>query len=297
MSDPTGFVLIDKEGGWTSHDVVAKARGIFGIRKVGHAGTLDPMATGLLVLGLGRATRLLRFVTDQPKEYEAVACLGVATDTLDAEGTEVYRRRMAVGEGDVATAMSGFVGQILQTPPMVSAVKVGGERLYDLARRGVDVERPPRSVRVDRIDLEDFDPGPFPRVTFRVVGGSGLYVRVLADDIARALGGRAHLVSLRRVRNGLLRVDDARLIGRLAVLRSESRLGEVVLPPADGLTHLPQVEVAGGLLKAVRSGRYIARHSVAEPPTGGPVRLMSRGRLLAVYRARNDELVPEVVLG
>ena len=296
MSDATGFALVDKEQGWTSHDVVAKARGVFCTRKIGHAGTLDPMATGLLVLGLGRATRLLRFITDQPKEYRAVACLGVGTDTLDADGKEVYRREMAVGRGDVAKAMSGFVGSIQQTPPMVSAVKVGGRRLHELARRGEVVERPPRTVRVDRLDLENFEPGPFPEVSIRVVGGSGLYVRVLADDIGRALGGRAHLTALRRVRNGLLRVDGARRIGHLVALRAESRLGEVVLPPAEGLTHLPQVEVMGALARAVCNGRYIAPGTDAEP-AGALVRVMSRGRLLAVYRSRGDELVPEVVLG
>ncbi|MCY4370222.1 MAG: tRNA pseudouridine(55) synthase TruB [bacterium] len=296
MSDATGFALVDKEQGWTSHDVVAKARGVFATRKIGHAGTLDPMATGLLVLGLGRATRLLRFITDQPKEYRAVACLGVGTDTLDADGKEVYRREMAVGRGDVATAMSGFVGSIQQTPPMVSAVKVGGRRLHELARRGEEVERPPRTVRVDRLDLENFEPGPFPKVSIRVVGGSGLYVRVLADDIGRALGGRAHLTALRRVRNGLLRVDGARRIGHLVALRTESRLGEGVLPPAEGLTHLPRVEVMGALARAVCNGRYIAPGTDAEP-AGGLVRVMSRGRLLAVYRSRGDELVPEVVLG
>ena len=297
MSDPTGFVLIDKEQGWTSHDVVARARGIFGIRKIGHAGTLDPMATGLLVLGLGRATRLLRFVTDQPKEYRAVACLGVATDSLDADGREVYRREMAVDRAEVAAVMSGFVGDILQTPPMVSALRVGGRRLHELARRGEEVERSPRTVRVDRLDLDDFEPGPFPQMGFRVVGGSGLYVRVLADDIARVLGGRAHLTALRRVRNGLLSVDGARQIGQVAHLRSEGRLGEAVLPPAEGLTHLRQVELTGGLVKAVCSGRYIASAAVSEPAARGLLRMMSGGCLLAVYRARGDELVPEVVLG
>ena len=296
MTGPTGFVLIDKAGGWTSHDVVAKARGLFGIRKIGHAGTLDPMATGLLVLGLGRATRLLRFITDQPKEYRAVARFGVATDTLDADGEEVYRRELAVGQADVTMAMAGFVGSILQTPPMVSAVKIGGKRLHQLARRGEEVERPARRVRVDRLELERFEPGPFPQVSFRVVGGSGLYVRVLADDVARALGGRAHLTSLRRVRNGLLRVECARKIESLAGMRTEGRLGEVLLPPAEGLAHLPQAEVAGGLAKEVRNGRYIAASRLAESVTDGFLRLMSRGRLLAVYRARGDELVPEVVL-
>ena len=209
MSLGPGFVLVDKAGGWTSHDVVAKSRRIFGLRRIGHAGTLDPMATGLLVLGIGGATRLLRFITDLPKEYEATARFGVATDSLDADGEITAREPMNIDAGDVASAMVRFRGEISQTPPMVSAVKVDGRRLHELARQGRKVERPARTVRVYSLDLEEFSAGPFPDVRFRVVGGSGLYVRVLADDLARALGGRAHLTSLRRVASGRLRVETA----------------------------------------------------------------------------------------
>lgn len=296
MSNPTGFLLIDKERGWTSHDVVARTRNIFGLRKVGHAGTLDPMATGLLVLGLGRATRLLRFITDQPKEYRAVARLGVGTDTLDADGEEVHRREMRVDRGDVITVMDRFVGDIEQIPPMVSAVKVGGRRLHELARRGKEVERPPRTVRVELLTLDTFDPGPYPTMGFRVVGGRGLYVRVLADDIARALGGRAHLTGLRRIRSGPLRVEDAWRIGVVASLAPEGGLEQVLLPPAEGLGHLPEAEVSGSLVKAVGNGRHLAAGTLPVPVPEGLVCLTARGRLLAVYRARGDRLLPEVVL-
>ena len=170
MSTGPAFVLVDKAAGWTSHDVVARARSIFQTRKIGHAGTLDPMATGLLVLGVGRATRLLRFVTDQPKEYEATACFGVATDSLDADGEVVDRRPIEVDEDRLSGVMAGFVGDILQVPPMVSAVRIGGKRLHELARRGQEVERPPRSVRVDRLDLEGLGPGT---LSTRAVPGGG----------------------------------------------------------------------------------------------------------------------------
>lgn len=296
MNTGPGFVLVDKAGGWTSHDVVAKARGIFGTRKIGHAGTLDPMATGLLVLGIGGVTRLLRFVTGQPKEYEATACFGVATDTLDADGEVVDRKPMEVGEDEIAGVLAGFVGDILQVPPMVSAVKVGGKRLHELARRGQEVERPPRSVRVDRLELEGFAPGPYPRVRIRVVGGSGLYVRVLADDIARALGSRAHLTALRRVRNGSLRVDDARSIRGLAQLGKDGQLPEAVVAAGDGLSHLTRVEVEGELIKAVGFGRRLPGEVGGGVTARGPVRVMAGDRLLAVYRVEGDELVPEVVL-
>ena len=296
MNTGPGFVLVDKAGGWTSHDVVAKARGVFRTRRIGHAGTLDPMATGLLVLGIDRATRLLRFITDQPKEYEATACFGVATDTLDAEGEVLERRPMEVDEEDVVGVLNGFVGDILQVPPMVSAIRIGGKRLYEMARRGHEVERPSRSVSVRRLDLEGFDPGPYPRVRFRVVGGRGLYVRVLVDDIARAVGGRAHLTSLRRVRNGSLRVGNARRIERLVELRDKGRLHEVMLAPGDGLSHLQQAEVTGEMIEAVRNGRRVPAQTGGAGHADGWVRVMAGRRLLAVYRVEGDELVPEVVL-
>ncbi|MDE0137383.1 MAG: tRNA pseudouridine(55) synthase TruB [bacterium] len=292
MSAGSGFVLVDKAGGWTSHDVVAKCRRILGMRRIGHAGTLDPMATGLLVLGIGRATRLLRFVTDLPKEYQATARFGVATDSLDADGEETARAPMSVDREDVVGAMDRFRGEILQTPPMVSAVKVGGKRLHELARRGEEVERPPRRVRVHRLDLEAFSAGPFPEVSLRVVGGSGLYVRVLADDLARVLGGRAHLTSLRRVASGSLRVEEAWTIDRLVHLGAEGRSTEAVLEPAAALSHLPSVSVDHDRAVRVRNGHRLP----SSPDLDGHVRVLADGRLLAIYRARDDRLVPEVVL-
>jgi tRNA pseudouridine55 synthase len=180
-----GFVLVDKPGGWTSHDVVGRCRRIFGIRRIGHAGTLDPMATGLLVIALGRATRLLRFVQESAKTYEATAVFGVATDSLDADGAILTCEEMRFGEAELRDVSRRFLGVIPQVPPMVSAIKVEGRRLYQLARAGLEVDRPSRPVKIHSLDILEVSPGIYPEVSFRVTCGSGTYIRVLADDMAR----------------------------------------------------------------------------------------------------------------
>ncbi|MGH9179155.1 MAG: tRNA pseudouridine(55) synthase TruB, partial [Acidimicrobiales bacterium] len=217
------MAVIDKPAGWTSHDVVARARKVFGQRRVGHAGTLDPGATGVLVLGLGRATRLLRFVTDLPKSYLGEVVLGTATTTLDDQGEETGRWDMGgVTTEEVRAAAARFVGEVDQVPPMVSAVKVGGQRLHTLARAGVEVERAPRRVTVHRIDVEPAaQPGVF-RV--EVDCSSGTYVRSLAADLGAALGGGAHLRNLRRTAVGHFTVVEATPLDELGP--------DAVRPPA-----------------------------------------------------------------
>lgn len=291
------FVLVDKAGEWTSHDVVAKARGLFGMKKVGHAGTLDPMATGLMVLGLGRATRLLRFVQSQPKEYVATARFGVATDSLDADGAILDRTPMDITEADVAAVAGRFIGEILQIPPMVSAIRIGGRRLYEVARQGQEVERPPRSVTVYRLDIEGFAPGPYPEVSFRVVCGTGTYVRTLADDMARALGGHAHLIALRRVRNGSLEVRNAWSIDDLVELAAADRLEEVLLFPGDALGHMARMDATDEMVPVALAGRRLPIGLLEGEASVEFVRVIGGGRLLGVYRIVGKELVPEVVLG
>ncbi len=188
-----GLLVVDKPAGWTSHDVVAKLRGATRQRRIGHAGTLDPDATGVLLVGLGRVTRLLRFLQETTKTYEGVVVFGVATSTLDAAGEELERIEMPVDETAVRGAMAGFLGDIVQVPPMVSALKVDGRRLHELAREGKVVERAPRPVRIERFDLDAFESGPFPRATVTVDCSSGTYIRSLAADLGTALGGCAHL--------------------------------------------------------------------------------------------------------
>jgi tRNA pseudouridine55 synthase len=291
----SGFLLVDKEPGWTSHDVVAKVRSVVG-GKVGHAGTLDPMATGLLVVAVGRATRLLRFIQGSDKEYLATAQFGVATDTLDADGAILSREPLPVTLEALEEAMSRFRGEIHQIPPMVSARKVEGRRLYELARQGKVVEREARPVTIDAFELVDVAPSDYPVVTMRVVCSTGTYVRTLADDLARSLGGRAHLTALRRVRNGALTVDDAVTVGEgVERLRAGEEEG-LVLDPWEALSLYPEIRVDQASEFRVRNGRPLPN----DPPGvgGSTVRIGSAaGELLAVYRVDGAELVPEVVVG
>ena len=296
VSVADGFVLVDKPGGWTSHDVVARCRGIFALRRIGHAGTLDPMATGLLVLALGRATRLLRFVQDSAKSYEATAVFGVATDSLDADGSILSREEMPVDEDELRRVAERFIGVIPQVPPMVSALKVEGRRLYRLARAGVEVEREARAVVVHALDIDEVSPGPYPEVTFRVTCGSGTYVRVLADDMARALGGRAHIISLRRTAIGPHRVEDAWTIQGLESAAGEGHLETAVLSPAAGLSQLPAVTVDDATAGAVRNGATFAAGPCAAV-TGSYRVLDASGALLAVYAGDGRRASAEVVIG
>lgn len=294
-----GFLHVDKEGGWTSHDVVAKVRSLTRSKKVGHAGTLDPMATGLVVVGLGRATRLLRFVQDLPKEYVARVAFGVATDTLDADGAILSREPMPVTGDEVGAVLPRFVGRIMQVPPMVSALRVEGRRLYELAREGQEVERQPRPVHVHEIDLVDFAPSDYPEATIRVVCGKGTYIRSLADDIAQALGGRAHLASLRRTRAGSIQVESSgHRIADLEKAADEQRLESLVVPPAAGLADLHSVEADPDTARAVRHGTRVPAFAlgVASGFDRPFLVLDQSGELLAVYRMSGPNAVAEVVL-
>ena len=260
----TGFALVDKASGWTSHDVVAKARGLFRMKKIGHAGTLDPMATGLLVLGLGRATRLLRFVQDAPKTYSARVQFGVATDSLDADGAVLERSPLPISEADLVAVGERFTGHIMQRPPMVSARKIDGRRLYELAREGKEVDREAREVTIHALDVVDFAPSDYPVADLLIRCSKGTYVRSLADDMARALGGRAHLTELRRERNGRLHVDRASTVEELEEAASAGTLDGLVLAPLDGLADLPEVAVGEQLAAAIANGVTIAGHHLGD---------------------------------
>jgi tRNA pseudouridine55 synthase len=301
MTEPgPGFLLVDKEGAWTSHDVVAKVRKVAGIKKAGHAGTLDPMATGLVVVGLGRATRLLRFVQDLPKEYVTSVVFGVATDSLDADGAILERAPMPVSAEDVAMILPRFIGKIMQVPPMVSALRVDGRRLYELAREGKVVERPARAVQIDALELLDFAPSDYPEATLRVVCGRGTYVRSLADDIAQALGGRAHLSALRRIRIGSLDVEAGGYrMAEIEEAAHSNRLNDLILTPSDALADLASVMVAGPTADAIRHGVQLTVVELAagELEVGRPFRVVdSSGSLLAVYRRAGSRATAEVVL-
>lgn len=292
-ANDSGFLLIDKETGWTSHDVVAKVRNTIG-GKVGHAGTLDPMATGLLVLGLGRSTRLLRFVQSFPKTYEATAVFGVATDTLDADGAVIDRSPLPVTEEQLAPVLDRFTGRILQVPPMVSARRVEAKRLYELAREGEVVEREARPVDIYSLEVIEIAPSSYPEVRFRVLCSSGTYVRTLADDLARALGGRAHLSALRRTRNGSLDVADASDVEAIVDAVGNGLLSDLVISPSHALDDLPGFSLDAEFAKAVRHGAAIPATSV-DAPDGSLVRLLEADALLGVYRVDGPTVKAEVV--
>lgn len=288
----SGFLVVDKPGGITSNAVVSRVKRATGIKKVGHAGTLDPLATGAVVVAIGKVTRLIRFIQEQAKEYLATAEFGVATDTLDADGAVLSREEMAVSLDDLERVKQRFVGVIHQVPPMVSALKHNGRRLYELAREGVVVEREAREVRIDDLEFTGVGPGPYPQVDFRVVCGKGTYIRSLADDIAAALGGAAHLTALRRTRVGSLRVET---MGIPADDLEDWE--EKLLAPSDALVDLPFIEVGAETAGAVRHGVQFVGGEMVGMPENQPVRVLSsEGSLLAVYRRDGDTCRAEVVV-
>jgi tRNA pseudouridine55 synthase len=306
-----GLVVVDKPAGMTSHDVVARCRRVFQQRKVGHAGTLDPDATGVLLVGLGRATRLLQFHSGLRKRYDADIVLGVATTTLDAAGKVTGRwdqRQVTLDEARRAAAQ--LTGVIWQTPPMVSAVKVGGRRLHEMARQGLEVDRQPRQVEVTGFVVDRTWPageraedagagepaGPFgidaeagPVLAVRVECSAGTYVRVLAADLGAALGGGAHVGRLRRTAVGPWTAAMATRLEDLSV-------GDV-MPPVASLPWLEAVAVDTERAREIENGRVLQRG-----PFGGhgegPWRVIGpNGDLLAVYQGHGADLVkPAVVL-
>jgi tRNA pseudouridine55 synthase len=270
--------------------VVGRCRKLFGQRQVGHAGTLDPDATGVLLVGLGRATRLLRFLSGLPKSYVGEVVLGVATSTLDSSGSVVARYEMGgVGVEDLRRAAAGFVGEVWQVPPMVSAVKVGGRRLHELARAGEEVERAARRVVVHRLAVE---PGSAPGVfRIEVDCSSGTYIRSLAADLGEALGGGAHLRNLRRTAVGPFDAGEAVALDQVGAAD--------VLPPREALRGRPSVAVDPATAAAVAHGAVLDRSVLgAGPSDPGPWAVLGEGGdLLAVYEPHPDgRAKPAVVL-
>jgi tRNA pseudouridine55 synthase len=276
---PDGLLLVDKPAGVTSHDVVDAVRRTLGTRKVGHAGTLDPMATGLLLVGVGRATRLLRFFGDLPKTYEGTARLGIETDTLDAEGTAVRTAPVEVGRDDVERAFASLLGESMQRPPAYSAVKVGGRKLVDAARRGESIEAPARPIRVDEATLVRLDGAD---ADFVVRCSGGTYVRVLVADVGAALGCGAHLIRLRRTRIGPYRVEDA---GPPDAARTPA-------PVEAAVAHLPRVDLSEDEARAASHGSILAPAGM----TGPYAAFAPDGRLVGIYRDDGAKSRPEVVL-
>jgi tRNA pseudouridine55 synthase len=280
-----GILVVDKPAGMTSHDVVDRVRKSLGTKKVGHAGTLDPDATGLLVVGVGRATRLLSYAQETPKRYTAVARFGVTTTTQDSSGEVTSERPARITEADLKEVLDDFTGELKQIPPMVSAVKVGGERLYKKARRGEEVERAPRVVTVYELALVDFD-ATGPTATLDVACSAGTYVRTLVADIGEALGCGAHLAALRRTENAGFTIDDA--------VKLEDVDARRLRPPSDAVRALPTIEVEESDVRLVATGRPLA--AAADVADGEPVAVSRSGTVLAVYRREGETMRADRVL-
>ncbi len=291
MTTSSGLLLVDKPQGLTSHDVVARVRRILHEKKVGHAGTLDPMATGLLVLAVGPSTRLLRFAQSETKRYVGAVKFGVATDSLDADGAVVDERPVPpLTTEAVDTATKAMLGSQSQTPPMVSAIKVGGQRLHQLARRGVEVARSAREIDVSIFALTPTDDPSVWR--FDVECSVGTYVRVLLSDLARSLGTLGHLIELRRLASGSHLVENALTLDALAEVVEHG--GQVLAPPAAFVTGLDRVTLSDVQARAMRMGQRLA---LEETLRGDEVAALDgAGELIGVLSRRNESWKPELVL-
>ena len=254
----TGFFCIDKPEGITSHDVVSRMRKILNTRKVGHSGTLDPMATGVLVVGFGHATRLLDYVQAGVKEYVADIRFGTKTSSGDAQGETVEVCDMSsLVRKELESALINFIGEISQIPPMVSAIKVDGKKLYEYEREGIEIERKARDTVIESIELENFTEsknGSAPEARIRVRCHAGTYIRTLAEDIAQSLGGFAYLFSLRRTSNGT--VNETKCV-RLEDLQMAQDPFQFVIKPLVALEHFPQVKLNAEQTLAVSHGKEL----------------------------------------
>jgi tRNA pseudouridine55 synthase len=248
-----GFVVVDKPAGITSHDVVSRVRRILGTRKVGHTGTLDPFATGVLPVAVNDGTKAIPFLDEGTKCYEAVMQLGVATDTLDMTGSVIREADWhAVIRADIESVLKEFVGRLEQTPPMYSAIKRDGQPLYKLARQGQVVERTPRNIEISSLELLSFAP---PFAGFRVICSRGTYVRTLADDVGCRLGCGAALKELRRTASGPFHISRAVTLDALEEFARHGSLADLTVSPCDALGHLPDITLDEAGIALVRHGR------------------------------------------
>jgi tRNA pseudouridine55 synthase len=310
-----GALIIDKPPGLTSHDVVGRVRHLLQERRVGHTGTLDPFATGVLVLLIGRATRLAQFLSGLEKEYEAVIRLGFATDTGDITGKPLVNSEalnaaaagsnVKFGESEIEAALASLRGDIVQVPPMYSAKKLQGRKLYELARRGEEVERQPVRVTIQRFEtnrakgglVKDNLDGTYD-LDVLVACSAGTYVRTLAEDFGKRLGIGAHVAELRRTRVGAFQIDHAIRLEQLQESVAEESLGRVLLAPDTALAHLPAIDLSADDVLKVRNGVNVeAQESMWT--NGEHVRLRDdHGHLVAVglFEADKHSLRPRVVL-
>ena len=281
-----GIVNVYKEKGFTSFDVVAKMRGIFHQKKVGHTGTLDPDAEGVLPVCLGSATKVCDVLTDKDKEYETVLLLGLETDTQDVSGAVLSEREVSVTEEEVRSVISSFVGDLMQVPPMFSALKVNGQKLCDLARKGVEVERKARPVTVHEIEILDMR---LPRVYMRVHCGKGTYIRTLCRDIGEMLGCGGCMEQLVRTRVSDFALQDALWLSEIEEALAAGKT-DFIRPVDSVFQHYPAVTAAPEAQKFIDNGNRIPKELTDGEFTGGQtVRLCdAAGRFVGLYSCERD---------
>lgn len=284
--EPDGIILIDKPKGITSHDTVNRLRRLLRTKKIGHTGTLDPDATGLLVVLVGRAAKAAEYITADEKSYEAVMRLGVATDTQDTSGQVISSCSDIPGEDAVKDAINGFAGEYMQTPPMYSALKKDGQKLVNLARRGIEIEREPRPVEIKEIKAEKIN-GTDYKMTVRC--SKGTYIRTLCDDIGKKLGCGGCMASLRRVKSGGFDIKDALTLMECEELPYEL-LCEKLMLTEELFSSLPVVTLSGFFLKLCKSGCEIYQKKINTSfDTGERVRLYDSDGFFALGEVREFE--------
>jgi len=279
-SDVSGILNLDKPVGFTSHDVVARVRRLTGQRKVGHAGTLDPMATGVLLLCLGQATRVAEYLMAGQKKYRAIVRLGVVTDTYDVEGTVIQAvESFHLSREQIAEALEAFQGTIQQIPPPYSAIRQGGRRLYQLARQGVSVQAPPRTVEIEAIDLIAWEP---PHLTLEVTCSPGTYIRSLAHDLGQRLGVGGHLAALTRLASGDWHLEEAITLDELQAAVEAGRWTHLLHPMDAALRAFDRVDLREEPARRVSHGQAIR---LDPPPRTSLARAYTPdGRLLALLQ-------------
>ena len=254
-----GMINVYKEKGFTSHDVVAKLRGICKQKKIGHTGTLDPDAVGVLPVCLGCATRLCDMLTDKDKEYVAVLRLGITTDTQDATGKVLAEKEVSVSEEEVRAVIASFEGEQLQIPPMYSALKVNGKKLYELAREGKEIERKARPIVVHEIEILSEN---MPEFTIRVKCSKGTYIRTICHDIGQKLSCGGVMVSLKRTKVGNFGIEDAYTLSQIEDMAKEGKLCEILLPVEKVFEKLPEIRVKETAMKALLNGNQLKKEEI-----------------------------------
>lgn len=279
-----GIINVYKEKGYTSHDVVAKLRGILKQKKIGHTGTLDPDAEGVLPVCLGSATKLCDMLTDKDKEYVAVMRLGVITDTQDLSGTVISQSEVKVSLQEVEDAIMSFVGKYEQIPPMYSALKINGKKLYEIARQGLEVERKPRSVMIHEIEIMNRN---LPDIELRVLCSKGTYIRTLCDDIGRKLGCGAAMASLKRTRVGGFLLSSSITLSEIEKLRDRNEVERMIMPVDAMFIKLKEVHIAEQYMKLPENGNSFYLNHILEESVFGDkeeVRVYStKGKFFGIY--------------